>query len=114
MKRPWSQRCVNFKRQIEAMPYLPLILFLPWFLILGTLFWLFPRTPRTWMRRFFDATTLVVAGAGSFIGMRWGYLNANAEVGAMWKQILAALIAYGIFLGVMTVALIVRPRLLRR
>ena len=96
------------------MPYLALIMFLPWFLILGVLFWIYPRTPRTSMRRVFDSATLLIAGAGSFIGMRWGYLNANVEVGTMWKQILATLIAYGVFLGVMTVAVIVRPRLLRR
>ncbi len=96
------------------MPYLALILFLPWFAILGALFWLFPRTPRTSVRRAFDAATLLIAGAGSFIGMRWGYLNASVEVGTMWKQILATLVAYGVFLGVMTIALIVRSQWLRR
>ena len=95
------------------MPYLALILFLPWFAILSALFWLFPRTPRTSVRHTFDAAILLLAAAGSFAGMRWGYLNASIEVGAMWKQILATLIAYGVFLGVLTIALIVRPRLLR-
>ena len=94
------------------MPYLALILFLPWFVILGVLFWLYPRAPRTAGRRTFDAITLLVAGSGSFYGMRWAYLTANTDVGTMWKQILATLIAYGVFLGVMTVALIVRHRLL--
>ena len=28
------------------MPYLAVILFLPWFLLLGSLYWLFPRQPR--------------------------------------------------------------------
>src|SRR3546814_16089954 len=32
---------------------LGLILFLPWFLILGVLFWLFPRQQRHWRRRLF-------------------------------------------------------------
>ena len=95
------------------MPYLALILFLPWFAILGVLFWLFPRMPRTSARRAFDVATLLLAGIGSFTGMRWGYLNASVEVGALWKQILATLVAYGVFLCVLTVALIVRPRLLR-
>jgi hypothetical protein len=95
------------------MPYLALILFTPWFLILGALFWLFPRTPRTSSRRAFDAATLLVAGIGSFIGMRWAYVNASTDVGTMWKQIFATLVAYGVFLCIMTFALIVRPRLLR-
>jgi len=94
------------------MPYLALIMFLPWFTILGALFWLFPRAPRTSMRRWFDMATLLLAGVGSFAGMRWGYLHASIEVGAMWKQILATLVAYAVFLSVLTVALIVRPRIL--
>jgi hypothetical protein len=114
MAQLWLQRYASYKNPIKTMPYLALILFLPWFLILGVLFWIYPRAPRTAVRRAFDATTLLIAGAGSFVGMRWGYLNADVEVGTMWKQILAALIAYGVFLGVMTVALLVRPRLLRR
>ena len=96
------------------MPYLTLIMFLPWFAILGALFWLFPRAPRTSMRRLFDAVTLLIAGSGSFYGMRWAYITANTDVGTMWKQIFATLVAYGVFLGVMTIALIVRPRLLRK
>jgi hypothetical protein len=95
------------------MPYLALILFLPWFLILGVLFWLYPRAPRTSMRHVFDVVTLLLAGAGSFVGMRWGYLNASLEAGALWKQVLATLVAYGVFLGVMTAALIARHFLLR-
>ncbi|MGI8560534.1 MAG: hypothetical protein ACR2J7_03675 [Luteimonas sp.] len=37
------------------MTYLAAVLFLPWFLILGTLFWLFSREPRTAPRRAFDS-----------------------------------------------------------
>jgi hypothetical protein len=96
------------------MPYLALILFLPWFLILSVLFWLYPRQPRTSARRLFDTATLLLAGGGSFFGMNWAYQTANADVGAMWKQIFATLVAYGVFLGVMTLALIARFRILRR
>ena len=96
------------------MPYLALILFLPWFLILGVLFWIYPRMPRTPARNAFDASTLLFAGIGSFVGLRWAYLTANTDVGAMWMQIIATLVAYGVFLGVMTIALIVRLHLLRR
>jgi len=95
------------------MPYLALILFLPWFLILGVLFWIYPRKQRTSIRRLFDSATLLLAGIGSFVGMRWGYLNASLQAGALWKQVLATLVAYGVFLGVMTAALIARHYLLR-
>ncbi|HEV2607615.1 MAG TPA: hypothetical protein VGT79_06505 [Xanthomonadaceae bacterium] len=95
------------------MPYLALILFLLWFLILGVLFWLYPRTPRTSMRRMFDSATLLLAGIGSFIGMRWAYLTANPYGGMEWKQIFATLVAYGVFLGVMTLAIFARHRILR-
>jgi len=96
------------------MPYLALILFLPWFAILGALFWIYPRQPRTTARRLLDALTLVIAGAGSFAGMQWGYANASVASGAIWKQVLATLIAYGVFLAVMTLAIVVRHRMLRR
>jgi len=95
------------------MPYLALILFLPWFLILGILFWVYPRQPRTAMRRLFDPITLLLAGGGSFYGMHWAYLNANTSVGSIWRQIFATLVAYGVFLGVMTIAIIARHRMLR-
>ncbi len=95
------------------MPYLALILFLPWFLILGVLFVIYPRVPRTPARRIFDLATLALAGVGSFIGMRWAYQTADTSVGMMWQQIFATLVAYGIFLAVMTIALIVRLPLLR-
>jgi hypothetical protein len=95
------------------MPYLALIMFLPWFLILGALFWLYPRQPRTSMRRLFDAITLLLAGGGSFYGMNWAYVTADTSVGSLWKQVFATLVAYGVFLGVMTVALIARRLMLR-
>ncbi len=90
------------------MPYLAVILLAPWLAILGMLFWMFPRTPRTSARRVFDILTLLLASAGSIAGMLWAYAHANTQVGAMWKQILAVLVAYGVFSAVMAVALVVR------
>ena len=59
---------------------LALILFLPWFLLLGALFWLFPRQPRNPRRKAFDIAALVVAFVLSFVGMQWGYaLGGMAE-----------------------------------
>ena len=98
------------------MPYLALILFLPWFLLLGSLFWLFPRQPRNARRKGFDVATLAVAFLLSFFGMQWGYALglADAGTGAIWKQVLATLVAYGAFLVVLTVAIPVRMLLLQR
>ena len=98
------------------MPYLALILFLPWFLLIGTLFWLFPRQPRDAARRRFDVAALAVALILSFAGMQWGYALGLADVstGAIWKQVLATLVAYGAFLAVMFIAVLLRSGLLQR
>lgn len=98
------------------MPYLALVLFLPWFLLLGALFWLFPRQPRDARRKGFDVATLAIAFVLSFIGMQWGYALGLADVGtgAIWKQVLATLVAYGAFLVVLTVAIPLRMWFLQR
>ena len=92
------------------MPYLAIILVLPWFLLLGSLFCLFPREPRTPRRRSFDLVALLVAFVLSFAGMQWGYALGLADggTGAIWKQVLATLVAYGAFLIVLVVAVPLR------
>lgn len=87
---------------------LALILFFPWFAILGVLFWCYPRQPRTWGRRVFDTTSLLLALAASAWGMQWSFLHADPNAGAIWKQVLATMIAYGFFLFVMMLAVFVR------
>ena len=89
---------------------LALILFLPWYLILGALYWIYPRQPRTRRRRVFDAFALAVATVASALSMYWSMFNADPKWGPMWQQILATSVSYGVFLAVMTVALIVRYR----
>ena len=64
------------------MAWLSLLLFLPWFLLLGSLYWLFPRQPRTARRRLFDGTTLVLAFALSIVSMLWGYRIGVVQPGA--------------------------------
>ncbi len=98
------------------MPYLAIILFLPWFLLLGSLFYLFPREPRTARRRRFDLAALLVAFVLSFAGMQWGYALglADSGTGAIWKQVLATLVAYGAFLIVLVVAIPLRGWFLAR
>jgi hypothetical protein len=93
---------------------LPLILFLPWFAILGALYCLFPRNPRTAARRLFDAAVLVCSAVASFIAMRWGFESATATGGAIWKQVLATLLTYAAFLAVLVIAALLRARIFRR
>lgn len=98
------------------MPYLAVILFLPWFALLGSLYWFCPRQPRGPRRQTFDAVVLLVAVVLSVGGMQWGYTLGGAEAGtgAIWKQVLATLVAYGAFLAVLVVAVPLRAWFLRR
>lgn len=98
------------------MPYLAVVLFLPWFLLLGSLYWLFPRQPRTAWRKRFDLISLLAAFVLSFAGMQWGYALGLADIGtgAIWKQVLATLVAYGAFLAAIFIAVILRTWLMAR
>jgi hypothetical protein len=84
------------------MTYLAAVLFLPWFLIRGTLFWLFPREPRT------APPTAGVRRRGA-AGRRararmvfaLGAWPRGSDLGGMWPQVLAASVGYGVFLAVL-------------
>lgn len=93
-----------------------LLLFMPWFALLGALYWFYPRTPRPPARRAYDAVVLLLALALSILGMRWGYAEGVADVrsGPIWCQVLAVLYAYGAFLAVFALAIPVRMRLMAR
>ena len=96
------------------MAWLSLLLFLPWFCVMGALYWWFPRQPRSRRRRLFDTAMLVLALVASIGFMLWGYQVGAAEVAeGLWEQILAVLYAYGGFLAVMVLALLLRPRVLQ-
>jgi hypothetical protein len=90
---------------------LALILFLPWFVVLAVLYWIFPRQPRHLARRLFDLAALALAVALAAWGMWWSMENADPTAGAIWKQVLATSVSYGLFLGVMTAAIFLRRRL---
>ena len=92
---------------------LALILFLPWFTILAVLFWVYPRRPRGLARTLFDSPSLLLALVAAAIGMYWSMANADPTFGHMWQQVLATSVSYGLFLLVVTVALVVRWRWLR-
>lgn len=93
---------------------LALILFVPWFSILAVLFWVYPRQPRTLARKLFDATTLVIATGLAAFGMYWGFDHADAHYGGMWKQVVATMGAYAMFLLAMTLAVWLRHAWLKR
>jgi hypothetical protein len=92
---------------------LAFLLFLPSFAIMGALYWWFPREPRHAARRIGDALALFAAVALSIAAMRWGFANAGGS-GRIWPQVLATLLAYGVFLAILALALLVRARWLRR
>lgn len=94
--------------------HLALILFAPWFAVLSVLFWRYPRQPRGLARTAFDSASLALATAAAAAGMYWGMAEGDAGYGPMWKQVLATSVAYGLYLAVMTLALVVRSRWLRR
>lgn len=97
------------------MAWLSLLLFLPWFCVMGALYWWLPRQPRHRARTLFDASMLVLALLVSTGFMLWGYRVGAAEMAqGLWKQIMAVLYAYGGFLAVMVLALLLRPRVLSR
>ena len=86
---------------------LALVLFLPWFAILGAIYWFYPRTlERSAARRRFDLAALALAFLAAFAAGRWGYTVAatGVEAGPIWRQVLASLLAYKAFLVVIAAA----------
>lgn len=92
------------------MAWLSLLLFLPWFVLLGALYWLFPRQPRDAARRGFDAVALLMAFVLSIVAMLWGHHIGvvQSDAGPIWRQVLAVLYAYGAFLAVLVAAVLLR------
>jgi peptidoglycan biosynthesis protein MviN/MurJ (putative lipid II flippase) len=93
---------------------LALILFLPWFLILGVLYWVYPRQPRHAPRVLFDIAALVLSTAAFVWSIHWSQDIADRSYGRMWPQVLATSLGYGVFLAAMTTAFFVRRAWLRR
>jgi hypothetical protein len=96
------------------MPNLALILFAPWFAILGWAYWQYPQSHlRSAARRRFDLLVLGLALVLSVIAMRWSYFLPFKGVGVMWPQVIATLAAYHSFTLVLIVAWFVRGKLFR-
>lgn len=96
------------------MEYLSFILFFPWFVVIGGCFMLFPRHSGGATRRVFELAALVIASWLSICAMLWGMEHADPNAGAIWKQVLATLLAYAAFLAVILVAIPLRGWLMRR
>jgi hypothetical protein len=92
---------------------LTLILFLPWFAILAALYCWYPRRPRGVARVAYDAATLALSVAAFLWSVYWSVDNADTQYGRLWPQILATALGYGVFLGVLGLAFLVRRRVLR-
>lgn len=106
------------------MSALALLLLAPWLLVLGWAYWYFPRTPRRGARRAFDATALLLAAAATVALALYSFhshAGAGRHVdalgrhsGAIWQQVLPALLGYAAFVAVLLLALVVRTLLFRR
>lgn len=93
------------------MSVLALILFLPWFIIVGGAYWFLPReSPRSAARNRIDTIALIVAVALSALGMKLGMQTNTTGYHPIWAQVVATLYAYGAFLGVLALAAWLRPR----
>ncbi|HVR82521.1 MAG TPA: hypothetical protein VHF02_10640 [Luteimonas sp.] len=98
---------------LSIQPDLALLLFLPWFVILAVLYWLYPRQPRNAKRRLFDTVALLSALATFIASVHWAHGYADRRYGALWPQILATSLGYGVFLAVLVVAFVLRRHWLR-
>ena len=92
--------------------YLALLLFAPWFAILGWAYWKFPRRQvAAGNTRGFDAGVLLLALVASAAAMRWSFHMLFRNAGPMWPQVIATLAGYHAFLAVLVAAWLVRGRL---
>ena len=97
------------------MSFLALILFAPWFALLGWVYWAFPRTHAVSpARRRFDVAVLALALAATIAAMLGAYRMPWANTGSLWPQVVATLAAYHAFLFVLVVGWGVRGRRFNR
>jgi hypothetical protein len=93
---------------------LALVLFAPWFAILGWVYWNYPTSHVvTASRRRFDKAALLLAVAWSAIAMRWSYFLPFENAGPIWSQVIATLAGYHVFLAMLLAAFLIRRRKFR-
>lgn len=96
------------------MANLALILFAPWFAILGWTYWRFPRAHVAGGHsRRFDLVLLLLSLLLSAVAMRWSYAAEYQDAGQMWPQVMATLAAYHVFLFVLVAGWLLRARAFR-
>jgi hypothetical protein len=95
--------------------FLALILFAPWFAILGGVYWAFPRSHLVSpARRRFDVGVLLAALVASAAAMLFAYRLPWEDAGPLWPQVVATLAAYHAFLLVLGVGWFLRGRRFRQ
>jgi hypothetical protein len=93
------------------MSFLALILFAPWFAILGWVYWKYPKSHVvSSSRRRLDIGALLLAVALSAAAMRWSYFLPFENAGPIWPQVIATLAGYHVFLLVLLIAYLIRRR----
>jgi hypothetical protein len=92
------------------MNLLAFLLLLPWFIVLGTLYWLWPIKAKRKYSRLFDILMLLLAAMFSVTAMFLGLSTADTGCGDLWPQILASLFAYKAFLLVLAAAVWLQRR----
>ena len=100
--------------ELGQLPILALILFLPWFAILGGLFLYYPRQPRGGARLAFDIAALALSVLAFVIALHWSFAHADRSHGHLWPQVLATSVGYGVFLATMAAAFFIRRAWLKR
>jgi len=96
------------------MANLAIVLFAPWFAILGWAFWQYPKSHRRGPGRLrFDLLVLGLALAASIAAMRWSFFQPSVGTGPLWPQVIATLMAYHVFLLVLVAGWLVRGRMFR-
>ena len=97
------------------MPLLALILFAPWFAIIGWVYWNYPKSHVVSpSRRRLDVGALLLAVALSAAAMHWSYFLPFENAGPIWSQVIATLAGYHAFLIVLAIALAWRSRQFKR
>src|SRR4030095_1299852 len=76
--------------------------------------WLRRHQPRNARRRLFDGCALAIALVAFIASLHWAMGHADRHYGALWPQILATSVGYGVFLAVLLAAIAVRGSSLRR